>query len=74
MREPSPDIPDDEVVIPDSLMDAVEKLRQRTDIERNVADEDVQKLLTFSYNGKGYSCNTCGLFLSKEALTKLILY
>lgn len=67
VREPSPDIPDDEVVIPDSLMDAVEKLRQRTDIERNVADEDVQKLLTFSYNGKGYSCNTCGLFLSKEA-------
>lgn len=67
VREPSPDIPDDEVVIPDSLMDAVETLRQRKEIERNVADEDIKKLCIFSYTGKGYYCQTCGLFLSKEA-------
>jgi len=66
VREPSPEIPDEDVVIPDTLMDSIETLRQRTDIERNVADEDVKKLLIFSYNGKGYNCLTCGMFFSTE--------
>jgi len=61
------DIPDDEVVVPDSLMDSVEKLRQRKEVERNVADEDVQKLLVFCFTGKGYQCKTCGLLLMKES-------
>lgn len=60
------DIPDEDVVIPDSLMDSVERLRQRKEIERNVADEDVQKLVVFLFTGKGYQCATCGLLLSKE--------
>merc|ERR1712226_395265 len=61
------DIPDDEVVVPDSIMDSVEKLRQRKEVERNVADEDVQKLLVFCFTGKGYQCKTCGLLLMKES-------
>ncbi|XP_065662309.1 uncharacterized protein LOC100201133 isoform X2 [Hydra vulgaris] len=61
------DIPDSEVVIPDSLMDAIEELRQRKDnIERNVADEDVGKLTVFSFTGKGYSCKTCGSILNNK--------
>jgi len=64
--EEIPDIPDDEVVVPDSLMDAVEGLRQRKEIERNAADEDVQKLVVFCFTGKGYQCKSCGLLLTKE--------
>jgi len=47
-------------------MDNVEKLRQRKDVERNVADEDIEKLIVFSYNGKGYDCLTCGFMLLKD--------
>merc|ERR1739838_1080352 len=55
---------------PDSIMDNVEKLRIRKEIERNVADEDVQKLCVFQYTGKGYYCKTCGLLLMKESAFK----
>jgi len=65
--EEIPDIPDDEVVVPDSLMDSVETLRMRKDIERNAADEDVQKLVVFCFTGKGYQCRSCGLLLTKES-------
>lgn len=65
--EEVPDIPDDEVVVPDSLMDSVETLRMRKDVERNAADEDVQKLAVFCFTGKGYHCRTCGLFFTKES-------
>jgi len=51
-------------------MDSVEKLRQRKDVERNVADEDVEKLVVFSYNGKGYDCITCGFMLLKDTVSK----
>jgi len=60
------DIPDEEVEIPDELMDAVEKLRQRETIERNTADEDIEKLAVFCYTGKGFKCNTTGAFFSKK--------
>lgn len=73
-KEEEIDIPDDEVDIPDSLMDSVEKLRQRKDFERNVADEDVQKLLVFSFTGKGYHCVTCGLLLMKETVSFCVLF
>merc|ERR1712168_340792 len=66
-EEAVPDIPDDEVVVPDSLMDSVEILRQRKEVERNAADEDVQKLVVFCFTGKGYQCRSCGLLLSKES-------
>merc|ERR1712168_321052 len=66
-EEAVPDIPDDEVVVPDSLMDSVELLRQRKEVERNAADEDVQKLVVFCFTGKGYQCRTCGLMLTKES-------
>lgn len=66
-EEPVPDIPDDEVIVPDLLMDNVERLRQRKEVERNAADEDVQKLVVFCYTGKGYLCRTCGLLLTKES-------
>jgi len=62
-----PDIADEDVVIPDSLMDSVEKLRMRVDVERNVADEDIGKLMVFCFTGKGYKCPICGIVLSKEA-------
>lgn len=65
-EEEFPDIPDDEVEVPDTLMDNVERLRQRKEVERNVADEDVDKLMVFCFNGKGYQCLTCGLLLSKD--------
>lgn len=65
-KEEELDIPDDQVEIPDQLMDNVEKLRQRKDVERNVADEDIEKLIVFSYNGKGYDCLTCGFMLLKD--------
>lgn len=65
--EEVPDIPDDEVVVPDSLMDSVETLRQRKDVERNAADEDMQKLAVFCFTGKGYHCKSCGLLLTKES-------
>jgi len=65
--EEVPDIPDDEVVVPDSLMDSVETLRQRKDVERNAADEDMQKLAVFCFTGKGYQCRSCGLLLTKES-------
>jgi len=65
--EEVPDIPDDEVVVPDSLMDSVETLRMRKDIDRNAADEDVQKLVVFCFTGKGYQCRSCGLLLTKES-------
>merc|ERR1712080_146574 len=61
-------IPDDEVVVDDSLMANVEKLRNRSgEIERNVVDEDVEKLKVFSFTGKGYHCKTCDILLTKEA-------
>lgn len=69
-KEELPDIPDDQVEVPDSLMDNVEKLRQRKDVERNVADEDIDKLLVFSFNGKGYDCLTCGFMLMKDVAFK----
>merc|ERR1719494_1672143 len=62
-----PEIADEDVVIPDSLMDSVEKLRMREDVERNVADEDIGKLMVFCFTGKGYKCPICGIVLSKEA-------
>jgi len=65
--EEIPDIPDEEVVVPDSLMDSVETLRMRSEIERNAADEDVQKLVVFCFTGKGYQCRSCGLLLTKES-------
>ena len=61
------DIPDDEVVVPDVLIESVDKLRERDEVKRNVADEDVEKLLVFCFNGKGYQCKTCGLLLMKES-------
>lgn len=67
IEEEVPDIPDDEVVVPDSLMDSVEILRQRKEIERNAADEDIQKLCVFCFTGKGYYCKTCGILLTKES-------
>jgi len=67
VEEVVPDIPDDEVVVPDSLMDSVELLRQRKEIERNAADEDTQKLVVFCFTGKGYQCQSCGLLLTKES-------
>jgi len=67
VEEEVPDIPDDEVVVPDSLMDSVELLRQRKEIERNAADEDTQKLVVFCFTGKGYQCQSCGLLLTKES-------
>ena len=73
-KEEEPDIPDDEVEIPDQLMDSVEKLRQRKDVERNVADEDIEKLLVFCYNGKGYDCLTCGYMLLKDSVRILITF
>jgi len=69
-KEQTPDIPDDQVEIPDQLMDNVEKLRQRKDVERNVADEDIDKLVVFCYNGKGYDCLTCGYMLLKDSAFK----
>lgn len=60
------DIPDDQVVIPDLLMETVEKLRMRTDVKRNVVDEDVEKLLVFSFTGKSYQCKTCGVNVVKD--------
>jgi len=66
-----PDIPDEDVEIPDSLMDGVEKLRQRETTDRNSADEDIEKLCVFFYTGKGYKCDSCGgTFFSKEAAFK----
>lgn len=70
VEEELPDIPDDQVEIPDNIMDDVEKLRQRKDVERNVADEDIEKLVVFSYNGKGYDCLTCGFMLMKDVAFK----
>jgi len=60
------DIPDEEIEIPDSLMDEVEKLRQREKVERNTADEDMGKLKVFCYTGKGYQCLTCDTFVAKD--------
>lgn len=60
------EIPDDEVEVPDSLMDAVETLRMRKEVERNAADEDMEKLIVFCFTGKGYQCKTCGLLLTKK--------
>jgi len=65
--EEVPDIPDDEVIVPDELMDSVETLRQRKNVERNAADEDMQKLAVFCFTGKGYQCKSCGLLLTKES-------
>ena len=72
--EELPDIPDDEVEIPDSIMDSVETLRQRKDVVRNVADEDVEKLSVFCFTGKGYQCKTCGFILNKETVSFLYCF
>ena len=50
-------------------MDNVEKLRQRKDVERNVADEDIEKLVVFCFNGKGHDCLTCGYMLLKDSVS-----
>merc|ERR1712226_1276893 len=63
---PEIEIPDDEVIVPESVMESVEKLRNRSEIERNVADEDVEKIKVFSYTGKGYQCKTCGTLTMKD--------
>lgn len=73
-KEEEIDIPDDEVEVPDSLMDSVEKLRQRKEVERNVADEDVEKLVVFGFTGKGYMCKTCGTLLNnKQSFTNHLM-
>lgn len=62
------DIPDNVVVVPEALMESVEKLRNREEIKRNVADEDVDKLKVFCFTGKQYQCKTCGLLLRKDSV------
>jgi len=66
LKIPEIEIPDDEVIVPESVMESVEKLRNRSEIERNVADEDVEKIKVFSYTGKGYQCKTCGTLTMKD--------
>ena len=64
------EIPEDEVVVPDTLMDSVEKLRSRKEVKRNAADEDIEKLVVFCFTGKAYSCRTCGLLMTKKSAFK----
>jgi len=66
LKIPEIEIPDDEVIVPDSVMESVEQLRNRGEIERNVADEDVEKIKVFSCTGKGYQCKTCGTLAMKD--------
>jgi len=61
------EIPEEEVVVPDTLMDSVEELRMRKEVKRNAVDEDVDKLIVFCFTGKNYSCKTCSLLMTKKA-------
>ena len=55
----------DSIEIPQDLLDKVEELRKRTKIDRNIADQDVDKLSTFHYDGQRYNCNLCKVFAGK---------
>ena len=49
----------DDIEVDRELLDAVEQLRTRKKIERNVVDEDVEKLSLFSFDGQMYRCDLC---------------
>eukprot|EP00112_Aurelia_sp_Birch-Aquarium-sp1_P007407 Seg1807.2 transcript_id=Seg1807.2/GoldUCD/mRNA.D3Y31 product="hypothetical protein" protein_id=Seg1807.2/GoldUCD/D3Y31 len=60
-------IPEDleSIEIPQDLLDKVEELRKRTKIDRNIADQDVDKLSTFHYDGQSYKCTLCKVYAGK---------
>ena len=62
LSEDLPEIkPEDleDIEIPQELIDKVEELRKRTKIDRNIADQDVDKLATFHFDGENFKCELC---------------
>lgn len=49
----------EDIEVPQELIDKVEELRKRTKIDRNIADQDVDKLATFHFDGENYKCELC---------------
>ncbi|XP_065054419.1 uncharacterized protein LOC135683165 isoform X2 [Rhopilema esculentum] len=47
------------IEIPQELIDKIEELRKRTKIDRNIADQDVDKLSAFHFDGQNYKCELC---------------
>lgn len=66
-------IPEDleSIEIPQDLLDKVEELRKRTKIDRNIADQDVDKLSTFHYDGQSYKCTLCKVYAGKYKVGSL---
>ena len=69
-------IPEDleSIEIPQDLLDKVEELRKRTKIDRNIAEQDVDKLSTFHFDGQRYNCNLCKVFAGKYKVSSLIWF
>ena len=62
LSEELPEVKDEEleeIEIPQELIDKVEELRKRTKIDRNIADQDVDKLATFHFDGENFKCELC---------------
>ncbi len=59
------------VEIDPELISKVEELRKRTKIDRNIADQDVDKLAVFHFNGEFYICKLCKIVTKSH---KVCLY
>lgn len=63
--------------IPEELISKIEELRKRTKIDRNIADQDVDKLAAFHFDGQKYRCELCKVVAQKYKVSeflKIILF
>lgn len=59
--------------IPQELIGKIEELRKRTKIDRNIADQDVDKLAAFHFDGQNYRCELCRIVAQKYKVSALFL-
>eukprot|EP00794_Sanderia_malayensis_P014177 gene14177-15656_t len=58
------------VEIEPELIEKVEELRKRTKVDRNIADQDVDKLTVFHFDGQNYKCGLCKIVAKVYKSTK----
>lgn len=69
--KPDPSLEDIEnVEIAPELIEKVEELRKRTKVDRNIADQDVDKLGTFHFDGQNYRCKLCKIVAKRSKSIK----
>ena len=63
----------EDIEIPQELIEKVEELRKRTKIDRNIADQDVDKLAVFHFDGQNFRCELCKVVAVKYKVCLLNL-